>query len=404
MNKPLTGITIVEAATFVAGPSAGMALGQLGAEVVRVDLPAGGSDLGRWPLAPSGSSLYWIGLNKGKKSVLIDYRQPAGRELLLALATLPGPSSGIFVDNMVGRTRLTTDELSARRADTIHVRVQGRADGGPSIDYTANAAVGLPEMTGEPTGGPVNHVLPAWDLLTGMTAATGILAALHRRHVTGEGASIEIALDDVALSAVGALGWLAAALYEGTSRPQLGNFVYGSFGVDFATKDGERVMVIALTTGHWHGLVEATGTTAAVSALSRSLGVDLDEESERFRHREAIFAILEPWFARHSLDEVGRALDAARVLWGPYVEMMAAALRARQSPLAFELEQPGVGTMLATASPLRWEGAVTAPLTAPVLGADTEAVLSKSLGLSDREIATLVDQRIVAAAGRVGAP
>ena len=92
--QPLAGLRIIEGGSFVAVPSGGMALAQLGAEVIRVDPPAGGSDYRRWPLAPSGDSLFWTGLNKGKKSVTIDHRSPQGRELLLALATTPGEGGG----------------------------------------------------------------------------------------------------------------------------------------------------------------------------------------------------------------------------------------------------------------------------------------------------------------------
>jgi 2-methylfumaryl-CoA isomerase len=152
---PLADVRVVEGASFVAVPSAGMALAQLGAEVIRVDPPGGGSDIARWPLSSSGESLFWANLNKGKRSVTIDHRTEQGRELLLALATAPGPRSGIFVDNMVGKHRLRYEELVERRPDAIHVHVQGRSDGSPAVDYTINAEVGVPQMTGpQDTDGP----------------------------------------------------------------------------------------------------------------------------------------------------------------------------------------------------------------------------------------------------------
>ena len=91
---PLDGVRVIEAASFVAGPFAGLAMHQLGADVIRVDPPGGGSDLGRWPLSTTGASLFWANLNRGKKSVTIDHRRPEGRELLLALATVAGPNTG----------------------------------------------------------------------------------------------------------------------------------------------------------------------------------------------------------------------------------------------------------------------------------------------------------------------
>ena len=95
-HQPLHGVTVIECASFVAVPSAGLALSHLGADVIRVDPPGGASDINRWPLAPTGPSLFWAGLNKSKRSVVIDVRKPEGRELLLELATRPGPGGGVL--------------------------------------------------------------------------------------------------------------------------------------------------------------------------------------------------------------------------------------------------------------------------------------------------------------------
>lgn len=397
-RPPLEGVTIVEAASFVAAPSASMALAQLGADVVRVDPPGGGSDAMRWPLAPSGASLFWANLNKGKQSVMIDHRSPAGRELLLALAAAPGPGAGTFLDNMVGKHRITFDELAARRPDAIHVHVQGRHDGSPAVDYTVNAEVGVPLMTGpEDSTGPVNHVVPAWDLLTGMTAAVAILAALRRRQLTGAGSQVELALADVALSGVGNMGWLEEASLGGPSRAKHGNHMFGSFGVDFETQDGQRVMVVALTEGQWRSLRDVTETGEVFAALEKVLDLDLSLESDRYKVRETIASILRPWFAQRSFSSITELLTRAHVLWSPYTDMAQAAQRALLDPskLTTMLDQPGIGDMVATGSPVRWSGAHPPPTVAPRLGADTEAVLSQRLGLTHAEIARLVDDGVV---------
>jgi 2-methylfumaryl-CoA isomerase len=399
IGQPLTGLRIIEGGSFVAVPSAGMALAQLGADVIRVDPPHGGSDFHRWPLAPSGGSLFWAGLNKGKRSVEIDYRKPEGRELLLALAAAPGPNGGIFLDNMVGKARLTFDELQARRADVIHVRVQGRNNGGPAVDYTINAEVGVPAMTGPQDGGPVNHVLPAWDLVAGMTAATSILAAVLHRTTTGQSAQIDLALEDIALAGVGNMGWLAEAEVAGTARPRHGNHMYGAFGVDFETADHERVMVVALTSGQWRALRDATGTGPVFAAFESVLSIDLDTEADRYRMRETIAAVLRPWFAQRNFTAVREALDRGRVLWSRYRDMVATAKEARNDPksIAAEIVQPGIGPTLATGRPVRWDGHGSGPVPAPRLGEHTEAVLTDVLGLSAVEIDRLKGNRIIGA-------
>ena len=400
--QPLTGLRIVEGASFVAGPSGGLALVQLGADVIRVDPPGGGSDIARWPQSPDGHSLFWVSLNKGKRSVTIDHRTDEGRELLLSLAAAPGPNAGIYLDNMVGRHRLTYEALQERRADVIHLHFQGRNDGSPAVDYSINAEFGVPQMTGpQDTDKPVNHVLPAWDLISGATAVAGILAAVLHRRRTGKGAQIDLALADVALAGVGSMGWLAEAEMAGRPRPRHGNHMYGSFGVDFETADRRRVMVVALTENQWRALRDVTETGAVFSALEQVLDADLNLETDRYRLRETIAAVLRPWFAQRDFDTVQQLLNQARVLWSPYLDMLETAKAARNDPasIAAEIDQPGVGRVLATGGPLRWCSRSASPTPAPRLGQHTDEVLADVLGLSDVEIARLHDRAIIGAGG-----
>ncbi len=397
-RRPLGDLRVLEFASFVAGPSAGLMLAQLGADVVRVDPLGGANDHYRWPVAPSGQSLYWSALNKGKRSVTVDVRSPAGRELVLALATAGGPEGGVFLDNAVGQRWLAHEALSVRRPDVVHVRVQGHRDGSPAVDYTVNAEVGVPGMTGpEIIDAPVNHVLPAWDLIAGATAATGLLAAVHERAASGRGAFVEIALADVALSGVANLGWLADAELSGQDRTRLGNYVYGSFGADFATSDGQRVMVVALTEKQWHALCRVTATEEVFGALERALDADLDRESERYRLRETIASVLRPWFAARRLAEVAEQLNGARVLWSPYRTLCQAAerFRADDDPVVRHVDQPGIGRVLAAGSPMRWTGGIPPPQPSPLLGADTADVLSSVLGLTALELGRLHDEGVV---------
>jgi 2-methylfumaryl-CoA isomerase len=395
---PLEGIRVVEAASFVAVPSAGMALSQLGADVIRVDPPGGGSDAGRWPLSRTGASLFWANLNKGKRSVTIDHRKPEGRELLMELVVSSGDDGGIFLDNMVGARGLRHEELAARRSDVIHVHVEGRRNGMPAVDYSINAEVGVPLMTGPVDAAvPVNHVLPAWDLVTGMLAATAVTAALFRRQRSGVGASVEVALADVALAGVAGMGWLAEADELGLARPRVGNHMFGSFGVDFATADGRRIMVVALTEGQWNALRRVTGTERVFAALEETLDADLDREGDRYRLRETIASVLRPWFEARDFATLQSLLDDAKVLWSPYRDMaeVAAAARGGEHAIVSEIVQPGVGPMLAAAAPWRLAGEHSSVMPAPLLSADTERVLAEVLGLTEAEIGGLRARAIV---------
>jgi 2-methylfumaryl-CoA isomerase len=393
---PLDGLTVLEVSSFVAAPLGGMTLAQLGAEVIRVDPVGGGADLGRWPLAPSGASLYWTGLNKGKRSVTLDFRAAEGRGLLGDLLAASGPGGGIVLTN-AGQEWLGHPALARVRPDLIHLQIQGHRDGRTAVDYTVNAATGFPLITGpEGLEGPVNHVLPAWDVACGLYAAVGLLAAERRRARTGAGSAITLALADVALAVAGHLGFLAEAQVTGTDRPRIGNHLYGGLARDFATADGERVMVVVLTGRHFADLGAATGLAGTFAQLERLLGADFGQEGDRYRHRQVIAALLEPWFGGRPVAEVERNLAGTSVLWSRYRRFtdLAADGTLARNPLLGPIDQPGVGPLLAPGSPLAMDG-TTGPRPAPALGADTAAVLTGLLGLSAAEVRALAGRGII---------
>jgi 2-methylfumaryl-CoA isomerase len=376
----LYGLRVVEVSSFVAAPLGGMTLAQLGAEVIRVDPLGGAADIERWPVAESGTSMYWTGLNKGKRSVTADFRSAAGRRQIVDLITEPGAGKGILLTNAVGRGFLDDAVLRARRPDLIHLQIRGRHDGSPAVDYTVNAATGFPMVTG-PQGHaePVNHVLPAWDIACGLYAALGILAAERRRGRTGDGGFLSVALEDVALAMAGNLGFLAEAQIGKVDRQRIGNHLYGSFARDFACRDGERVMVVALTGRHWKDLVAVTGMAAAVEALETGLGVDFTNETDRFTYREALAGLFGRWFGDHTIDEVSAALAGTAVLWERYrsfIDVVTDPVNALSAnPLMTAITQPGIGEYLAPGSPLCVDGRMTPAVPAPELGAQTDTIL-----------------------------
>jgi 2-methylfumaryl-CoA isomerase len=380
-DAPLAGLRIVEISSFVAAPLGGMTLAQLGAEVIRVDPVGGAADVTRWPLAPSGASLYWAGLNKGKRSVTLDFRSPGGRETLQRLVANSGPDGGIVLTN-AAYPWLSYTELRKRRPDLIHLRITGRRDGSPAVDYTVNAETGFPLVTGDDAlRGPVNHVLPAWDVACGLYAAVGLLAAERHRRRTGRGRAITLPLADVALAVAGHLGFLAEARLTGAGRPRIGNHLYGGFARDFRTEGGDSVMVVTLTARHFRDLARVTGLAETFTGLEKLLGADFGADSDRYAHREVIAALLAPWFARHTVEEIAAAFAGTSVLWARYRTFaeVAADPGLLDNRLAGLIDQPGVGRVLATGIPLAQPG-TGGVCPAPVLGADTEAVLGELLG------------------------
>lgn len=402
----LAGLRVVEGSAFVAAPLGGMTLAQLGADVIRFDQIGGGLDHGRWPLADGGASLFWAGLNKGKRSIEVDLRSEAGRELATALVTAPGDGGGLFLTNFPARGWLGYEALRARRADLVVVALTGNPDGTSEVDYTVNPATGFPWATGPRNlAEPLNSVLPAWDVAMGTLAATGLLAAERHRTRTGQGQLVKLALSDVAFAMVGNLGRIAEAQLGGRDQPKDGNYLYGAFGHDFATRDGRRVMVVALTARQWHALRGATGIGDACDRIEQVTGHDLDTESGRYEARDLLAALLRPWFAQRDLAAVREAFAGSGVSWGPYQTFRQLVDEdprcSTANPMFERVEHPGAGAYLMPGSPLSFSAAARLPVRrAPLLGEHTEQVLADVLGLSSTEIGRLHDQGVVASSAR----
>ena len=406
MYDLLKGMRVVEAAAFVAGPSCGLHLAQLGAEVIRIDQIGGGPDFNRWPLDPDhGASLYWEGLNKAKKSVALNLSTPEGRELAARIATAPGDDAGLFVTNFPAEGFLSYERLRKLREDLICVRVMGWPDGRPAVDYTVNAAVGLPLMTG-PTDDPrpVNHVLPAWDLLTGAYAAFCLVSAERSRRATGQGCEVRLPLSDIAIASLANLGQVGEVLTTGADRARMGNDLYGAFGRDFVTLDGRRLMIVAITPRQWTGLIAVLGLEASVAALEAELGVGLAaDEGVRFQHRDRLNPMLEAAIALRTADDLTPAFESRGVCWGPYQTLKQAVdgdpYFSAANPVLSEIDHPSGRRYLAPGFPGTMpDHARHAPTPAPRLGRDTDEVLSRVLGMSSGEIARLHDAGLVAGA------
>jgi 2-methylfumaryl-CoA isomerase len=398
----LSDLRVVEGSAFVAAPLGGMTLAQLGADVIRFDQIGGGPDFGRWPLAADEQSLYWAGLNKGKRSIQLDLRSEEGRELAAELIAAPGPGAGLFLTNFPARGFISYEELRKRREDLIMVALTGNPDGTSELDYTVNSASGFPWATGPRNlAEPLNTVMPAWDVATGTLAAVGMLAAERRRARTGEGQLVRLSLSDVAFAMVGNLGRIAEATLGLPDPPKDGNHVYGAFGHDFGTRDGRRVMVVAISARQWDSLLEATGTREACHAVELATGHDLATETGRYEAREVIAAVLRPWFAARDLAEIRAAFTGSGVCWGPYQTFRQLLEEDRRcstaNPMFERVEHPGVGAYLMPGSPLDFAGAERVPVRrAPQLGEHTEEILAEVLGMSGAEIGRLHDAGVVA--------
>ncbi|WP_425071780.1 CoA transferase [Sagittula sp. S175] len=396
----LTGMRVVESSAFVAVPLAGMTLAQMGADVIRFDLPTGGMDAKRWPVTASGESLFWAGMNKGKRSVALDVKSPRGREIAQEIICAPGPDAGLFITNLAVKGWTDYETLSDRRRDLCMVQLRGDRNGRPAVDYTVNPSLGFPMATG-PKGStdPVCHVLPAWDCIAGSMVVSGVLAAERHRLRTKSGQFVDLTLKDAAAAMLGNLGIIGECTVNGQSREKHGNALYGAYGQDFETADGRRVMVIALTERQWKNLMRVTGTETDMNYLAGRLNLDLSQEGNRWEARAEITKVLAPWFAARNLSDFTDTFDRSGVTWSVFRSFAEALAEdadlSAENPMFKEIDQPGIGRYLTPGSPFSFAGyGRDDPRPAPVLGQHTEEVLADVARLPETEINSLMDDGV----------
>ncbi len=403
MYNLLDDLSLIEVSSFVASPTIGLYCAQMGAEVIRVDHTAGGLDYDRYMLTGEGRSLSWENLNRGKKSVALDLRSGAGRELCAELAR----ATGTLVTNLPEQSFLSHAAIAQGREDMVSLRIMGWHDGRQAMDFTVNAASGYPLMCGpedwDPaTAPPVNQVLPAWDFITGAYGAFALLAAVHHRARTGEGSELRIPLGDVAIGTMANSGAMAEMLYRGADRERLGNAIWGAFGRDFRSRDGQRFMVAALTPKQWDGLVAAFGVVAEIAALETELAVHFaDGDTPRFAHRKPLFALFQHASEQQDYADLAKRLAQHGCTFERYRSMHEAAtdpvLVAGNPLFGPSPANPSGFTYPATRSFAKRHGhAPGDPAPAPYLGQHSEEVLAERLGLSSGSIGTLVDAGTVA--------
>jgi len=394
----LAGMRIVEGTAFIAAPSGGMTLAQLGADVIRFDPPGGGIDYKRWPVTKEGHSLYWHSLNKGKRSIVIDFRKPQGQELLSQLITAPGENAGLFCTNFPARGWLAEENLRTRREDLIYLNLTGDRHGGSALDYTVNCKVGLPYLNSfQASDKPLNNPLAAWDVIAGQHIAIGLLAAERHRRLTGKGQFIKLALEDVALATMGHLGFVAEATINETPRQAAGNHLFGTFGHDFQCQDGRRIMVVGVSPNQWQAVVKTAEIEREVEALAGELNLDFTQEGDRYLAREPLTNLVQHWFSDKTFTQASAALDRHRACWGPYQTIAEMVERdIAQNPLFDMVDQPHIGPYPMPGNPLYF-GAVSRSSVnpAPELGQHTDEILADTLSLSSSEIARLHDKDIV---------
>ncbi len=395
MQKPLAGVKIVDLSRFIAGPYCTMKLGDMGAEVIKIETPGRGDDsraLG--PPFLEGESAYYLSFNRSKKSVTINLREEKGKEILRSLIR----EADVFIENFrIGVTEkmgLTYDDVKKIKEDIIYCSVTGYGHNSPyrekpSFDVMIQGEAGLMSITGFPDGPPQRVGVAIADILGGFHAVEGILLALLVRSQTGKGQFVDVSLMDAIISI---LTYQAANfLATGDVPPRVGNrhpmiTPYESF----ETKDGYVIFAVG-NQRLWENFVKVFGRE------------DLNEDprfsdmKSRNQHPADLKEILEEITRTKNTEEwveimekegvpCGRIRTLDQVLTDPHVDIREMVLE-KEHPLAGKIKLTGIPTKLSLTP-----GDVSS--VPPTLGQHTDQVLAE-LGYSEEDLRMLRDKGIV---------
>jgi crotonobetainyl-CoA:carnitine CoA-transferase CaiB-like acyl-CoA transferase len=391
--RPLDGITVVDLTRVLSGPYCTMLLADMGARVIKIERPGSGDDTRAWgPPFVDGESSYFLSINRNKESVALDFKAPQGRAVLDGLIAKADVLVENFQPGTLDALGLGYAGLAERHPRLVYCSITGFGQTGPSrhragYDFLLQAMGGLMSITGAPDGapggGPMKVGVAVTDVLTGMYAATAVLAALAHRERSGRGQHVDLSLLDVQVAMLAN----QAQAFLATGRPpgRLGNAHPSIVPYQaFATSDGHLVLAVG-NDGQFARLCEVLGRPG-LAADAR-----FATNAARVTHRDALLALLEPLLAARPAAAWTEALEAAGVPCGPINDLRQVFEdpQVRHRGLRWEVPHPQAGTVSLVASPIRLsETPVTPPAAPPTLGQHTAEVLAE-LGVPAEELEAL---------------
>lgn len=394
MSAPLEGIRVIELSRHLAGPYAAMTLGDLGADVVKVEAPGRGDDTRGFSPYWNGISAYYLSTNRNKRSITLDLKSEQGQQVIHRLAAV----SDILIENFrpgtTERMGIGYEQLKEINPRLIYCAVSAFGSDGPDkdragVDLLMQAATGLMSITGEQGRPPVRVGTSLIDLTAGSNAVQAILAALYVREKTGEGQRLEVSL-------LGAgVAWLTyhATSYFGTGQvpERLGSF-HGSvhpYGA-FPTRDGYLVLAVA-TDSLWRRMCGVMGLDDLVDDPRFALNAD------RVANRAELDEILMPAFAEKSAEEWTEILTGAGVACGPVntIDRVLSLPQVEHDNLVVSIPHPEIPDFRMPGLPMKLHGTPgSMRLPPPSLGQHNAEVLAE-LGYSAEEVATLTEKGVL---------
>jgi crotonobetainyl-CoA:carnitine CoA-transferase CaiB-like acyl-CoA transferase len=385
---PLAGVRVLDFTRVLAGPAASLALADLGAEVIKIEPPGTGDETRTFPPIKGGESHYFLSVNRGKKSIVVDLKSPQGVSLVKDLAA----KCDIVVENyrpgVMDRLGLGYEALSAVNPKLIYCAISGYGQTGPlkdnpSFDIVLQAMSGALSMNGDPDGLPTKLGIPLGDLVGGINGPIGILAALYERERTGRGRFIDVSLMDGLL---GLLGYIAQLAFftgqdparQGSQHPNL--VPYGIF----PAKNEGSIVIACLTPGFWGRICKSIGREE-LTADPR-----YDTLEKRRDARAEVNEIVSVFTREHTVEQLVAIFTAFEVPHAPILGVTEALAQPQAAArgMVVEVEHETMGPIPIVNRPVTFAGQ-PAPKAPPVLGQHTDAILTDVLGLTADQIAEL---------------
>jgi crotonobetainyl-CoA:carnitine CoA-transferase CaiB-like acyl-CoA transferase len=393
---PLEGVRVLDFTRVLAGPAASLALADLGAEVIKIEPPATGDETRSFPPFRDGESHYFLSVNRGKKSIVLDLKSEAG----VAIAKQLAAQCDVLIENyrpgVMDRLGLGYEALSALNPRLIYCAISGFGMTGPlrdrpSFDIVLQALSGALSVNGEKGGAPTKLGIPLGDLVGGINGPIGVLSALYERERTGRGRLIDVSLMD---GMIGMLGYLAQLAFftgedpkpQGSEHPNL--VPYGQF----PAKDG-AIIIACLTNSFWGRICTALGLADRIEE-PRFSSIEMRRDN-----RALVNAMIGEVTCGKTVAELVELLTEHQVPHAPILGIKEALAQpqAAAREMVVETEHKTLGKIPIVSRSIKFPGdSQPAPAAPPVLGQDTDAILQEVLGLTPEQIAELRAQKVVA--------